>query len=352
MNYVLLAPLLVALACSSCSTSMVSVKNSLGVEEFIMDSYKIKEGKFSIMAMEDTLQVEPVDEAMMEPFTETITNGDRLAIHVSHPDRADIASLVEKINNSIGYEVVEGFVNLPDLAPIHVEGLSISQAKQVILKAYHQELQGVQVFLSITDSTPRCVELIGLTSVSSVNIDGTTRLFEVLSKAKIPTGVNYFKSYLVREGKMLHIDFYKLVTQGDMSQNIVMHAGDKIFIADGSASSMMVLGEVNRPRIIDLPTGSMPLVKALAMAGGIPFTGNTEYIQVVRGNISSPKVYTLSWDHIVQLPERSMLLMPGDIVLVAAMPITQWNRFFLQVFPTISGVELLRKGVGGFVAVE
>ena len=51
----------------------------------------------------------------------------------------------------------------------------------------------------------------------------------------------------------------------------------------------MVLGEVNKERVVDLPNGFMTLRHALAEAGGIPFTGDRAYIQIIRGGISTQK---------------------------------------------------------------
>ena len=99
----------------------------------------------------------------------------------------------------------------------------------------------------------------------------------------------------------------------------------------------MVMGEVNAPRVVNLPYGFISLKEALVMAGGIPFTGNRNCIQIIRGNLQCPKIYQISWNHIIHLPNDSLLLMPGDTVYVSEKPITQWNRFLDQLLPSCSG---------------
>jgi polysaccharide export outer membrane protein len=168
-----------------------------------------------------------------------------------------------------------------------------------------------------------------------------------MSVARVPTNANFFKSYVIREDALLPVDLYKLMKEGDMAQNIVMRGGDKVYIADAAASSLMVLGEVGKERVVDLPNGFMTLRQALAEAGGIPITGDKAYIQVIRGNILNPKIYTLNWRHVIHLPSDSMLLIPGDIVYVAATPMTEWNRFVTQLLPTLIGVDLVTKGIRG-----
>ena len=38
--------------------------------------------------------------------------------------------------------------------------------------------------------------------------------------------------------------------------------------------------------------------------------------------------------------------MPGDIVYVAAKPITEWNRFISQLLPSFAGLEVVGKNAG------
>jgi polysaccharide export outer membrane protein len=124
-----------------------------------------------------------------------------------------------------------------------------------------------------------------------------------------------------------------------MCKNIVMRGGDKIYIANPADCMVMVMGEVGSPKALQLPYGFMSLREAIVMAGGIPFTGDKNCIQVIRGNLQCPKIYKLSWNHIVHLPNDSLLLMPGDTIYISAKPITEWNRFIDQLLPSFGGVQ-------------
>ena len=171
-----------------------------------------------------------------------------------------------------------------------------------------------------------------------IPVDGRMRLSEVSAKVKIPLSGNLFKSYVMRDDQQLPLDLYKLIHEGDESQNIVMRGGDQIFIASGSDATVMVTGEVFNI-VIPVPYGFISLRQALVMAGGIPFTGNRGCIQVIRGNFIRPKIYCLGWKDITHLPNQSLLLMPGDVVVISEKPITQWNRFVGQIQPSASGMQ-------------
>lgn len=336
--------LIILLIFASCSNRPYKGSDVCGADEFVMDSYKIREGKFGIWEMEGR-DVESFSEALLDDYKDVIHEGDVLQLAVYHPSRTDITSAIQAIGSSIGFRVTDGRIVLPDLAPIKVEGLTLEEARVAIQNEYLQNIHHVEVFIAYKNRTERKVELIGMVTVPTMPIDGRMRLFETLALAKVPSNANLFKSYVVREGQLLPVDLHKLIKDGDMSQNIVMRGGDKIYIADAASSCLMVLGEVGRQRVIDLPNGYMPLMQAIAEAGGIQITGDKRYIQVFRGSIACPKIYTLHWNHLIHLPSVSMLLIPGDIVYVAATPLTEWARFVDQILPTLIGIDLVTKGV-------
>lgn len=331
---------------ASCTNPPYRGADVLGAEEFVMDSYRIREGKFSILQMEGkdpgTLQPE-----LLEPYEDTINSGDVLQIALYHPSRDDLIESVHKIGNTLGFRVNDGMVRLPDLPPVRVEGLTLQQAQDEIQERYRREIKDVDIFISYKDRLQRKVELAGLVHVPTIPVDGRLRLFEVLSVARVPPNANLFKSYVVRENALLPVDLTKLLKEGDMNQNVVMRGGDKVYIAEPSASSLMVLGEVGKVRVVDIPDGYMTLRMAIAEAGGILSSGDKSYIQVIRGNILRPKIYTLNWEHVVRLPNDSMLLIPGDIVYVAARPLSEWNRFVNELLPTFIALDLITKGVKG-----
>jgi len=343
--------LLVCTLLAGCSNTPYKGSEVVGADEFVIDSYKIKEGKFSILEMEGE-PLMTLDPDLLKEYTNTVENGDVLKVALFHPGRSELTQAVHAIGEEIGYNVSDAKITLPDLDSIKVAGLKLSEARDKIQEAYDQQIDEIEVFLAFAKRNEKKVELAGMVSQSNIAVNGRLRLFEILAEANVPPSANFYKSYLVRDGRPIPVDMNKLMKEGDMTQNVVMRGGDKIYIAETSASSLMVMGEVRQERVIDVPNGSLPLRTALAMAGGIPYTGDKAVIQVLRGNILRPKIYTLNWKHVMRLPTSSMLLMPGDIVYVAATPITEWNRFIQQIFPTITGIELFRKGVSGVVAIQ
>lgn len=310
-----------------------------GADEFVIDSYKIREGKLAILELEG-YEIEELPCEYMEEYRDVIVEDDILTIAVYHPTRKDLMESIHFINQIVGgFRVCQGQVELPDIPPVKVTGLSLEEARLKIQAKFQEQIKDVEIFLTYKDRLVRKVELTGLVGTPTVPVDGKIRLYEVLAKAHVNPVANLFMSYVIRDGCPLPIDLHKLINEGDMCQNIVMRGGDKIFIANPSDATVMLMGEVGAPRSVNLPYGYISLREALVMAGGIPFTGDRQHIQVIRGNLQSPKLYLLAWEHIVHLPNDSLLLMPGDTVYVCEKPITQWNRFIDQLLPSFTGVQ-------------
>lgn len=311
----------------------------MGADEFVTDSYTIRQGKFAILDMEG-IQVEDIPPDAMLEYKDVIAEDDILNIVVYHPKRRDLMESIQFINNTMGgFRVSRGKVDLPDIPAVTLAGLTLDEARERLQELYRDHIHDVDVFISYKDRLTRKVELTGMVAHANVPVDGRVRLYDVIANAHIPPDANLFLSYVVREGCPIAVDLFKLINEGDMCQNIVMRGGDKIFIANKSDSSVMVMGEVNSPRPVHLPYGFMSLREVLVHAGGIPFTGDKHKIQVIRGNLPCPKIYVLAWEHIINLPNDSLLLIPGDTVYVSAKPITEWNRFISQLLPSAQAFQ-------------
>lgn len=318
-----------------------------GAQEFVLDSYQIAQGKFSILELEGECS-DYLPSFFLEEYQDTIDEDDVLSIALFHPSRQDLVEAVSSVGRTVGYRVINGQIFLPLIESVSLQGLTLEQARHQIQSLYNEQISNVDVFLEYAQRLHSKVELTGAVKVPEIPINGRMRLYEILSVAGVPPDANLFKSYVVRDGYILPVDLYKLMHQGDMSQNIVMRPQDKIFIANPMAATVTVLGEVGLAQIVPVPTGSISLREAIAAAGGIPFTGDKRCIQVIRGNILHPKIYRLSWNHITYLPNDSLLLMPGDTVYITEKPITKWNRFIEQLLPSSLLIDLGLKTRGVF----
>ena len=209
----LFIPIIFLLLCASCSNPPLRGGDILGAEEFVMDSFKIREGKCAILELEGK-PTEPISAELLDEYDDLIQEGDLLKIAVHHPTRLDISNSVQKIGSTMGFPVIGGAVQLPELEPVCVKGLTIEQARQKIQEQYDKSIQDTEVFVSYGERVERKVQFIGLVGNTHVSIDGKKRLYDVLSIAKLAPNANLFKSYVVRDEQLLPVDLYRLVKRG------------------------------------------------------------------------------------------------------------------------------------------
>lgn len=301
------------------------------IEEFKFDSKQIAQGKFAVLALEKNNDFS--SGALHDLSDETVIDGDELSITLHCPSRPDRVESIEIINARTGFCISNGVISLPHFPPIPVSECTLNQVRDLVESTYQEQIPSARIFVNFKKKRDRIVQIIGAAK-SMVVVDGQIRLSEVLAKAQLSPYANLFKSYIIRKEEQLSIDLYKLIHQGDESQNIVMQGGDQIFIANIFDASIMVTGEVGSSIVIPIPYGFISLREALGVAGGVPFTGNKNCIQIIRGHLIRPKIYSLSWKEMSCVPNQSLLLMPGDIIVVSERPITQWNHFINQLQPS------------------
>ena len=64
------------------------------------------------------------------------------------------------------------------------------------------------------------------------------------------------RSFVIRQGQLLPVDFYRLYQLGDVSQNIYLQPDDFVYMPAAGAKNVYVLGAVVQPRAI--PTTTSP----------------------------------------------------------------------------------------------
>lgn len=316
-------------------------------EEFVEQSIAVNlGGKFTIQEMEGK-EIAGLPEDALDSYEDQIVEGDVLNIAIFHPTRRDLMDSIQLVNDRMhGFTVTNGMVYAPCIAPVFVAGLTLEETRKVLKEKFCEEVDGIEVFVTYRNRLRNRVELTGLVAVPVIPVDGRMRLYEVLALAQLAPEANLYASYVMREGCPLRVDLNRLVKEGDMCQNIVMKGGDKIFVAGPADSTVLVMGEVVLPRPVPVPSGYISLREALVIAHGIPFTGNKNNIQIIRGGMSCPEIFVISWDFMLHEPNENLLLIPGDIVYVSQKPITQWNIFLQELQVTanaaLTGYALYR----------
>ena len=106
----------------------------LGAEDFVLDSYKISKGKFSILEMEGKA-IGQSDPEELQDFEEVIGEGDLINIALYNPHKRELSRALSEIGSSIGFRLQDGKLRIPDVEPLSVFGLNLVDAGKTLQNA-------------------------------------------------------------------------------------------------------------------------------------------------------------------------------------------------------------------------
>lgn len=156
------------------------------------------------------------------------------------------------------------------------------------------------------------------------------------------------RSFLARKGRYIPVDFERLVSQGDLSQDVPLQDGDYVYIAPVNMDRVYVLGEVRTPVYIQY-MDTMSLVEALTEAGGITIKASSR-VAVVRGGLACPKQYLIDINLILKGYACDFTLEPGDIVYVPPFRFNTAKEIIRSAISTFVGTVASVAGTRAFIS--
>ncbi|HVR35640.1 MAG TPA: SLBB domain-containing protein [Methylomirabilota bacterium] len=127
------------------------------------------------------------------------------------------------------------------------------------------------------------------------------------------------RSFLVRQGERVPVNFERLFQQGDLSQNIPIEPNDYLFFPSANNNQIYVLGAVVGPGVIAYaPRASA--IAAISLSGGFTAAAYRQRVLVVRGSLNQPETFIVNAAAILDGREPDFRLEPKDIVYVSRRP--------------------------------
>ena len=130
------------------------------------------------------------------------------------------------------------------------------------------------------------------------------------------------RAILVREKKIVPVDFEALIQQGDMEQNVYLKPGDYIYLPAAGTQKIYVLGAVKFPTAVGY-NSRLSFASALASAKGPAANAYLAGALVIRGSASNPRVAKVNLRKVMQGRALNFQMEPGDIIWVPKAP---WQK--------------------------
>jgi polysaccharide export outer membrane protein len=285
-------------------------------------------------------------------------------------DRVEIEVLGDATTRSVTVVGPDGKIYYYLLPGLDVWGLTLATAKERIEQALAQYFQQPQkVLLTLRGVESKQVWILGRVSKPGIYPLATPMtLVEALSLAGGPATVmpvalqsggavstttdevaDLRRSFVLRKGQLLPVDFHRLLHEGDLSHNVYLQADDFVYLPSATSREVYVLGAVGQPRAVSFGE-ELNLISAVANAGGTVKDAYLSHVAIVRGSLTKPKIAVVDYKAVVRAQAPNVLLEPRDIVFVPFTPyrtLARYTDMILSTFVRTVGVNEGARAVSG-----
>lgn len=243
----------------------------------------------------------------------------------------------------------DGTIQFPLVGTVQIAGKTSAELKKYLEDELVTYVKDPKVTIQVVFTGSIRYYLLGqFTQPGLKYSDRPLRLLEALSlggsveldKASLRS------AYIARKGKRLPINFYRLIREGDLSQDIRLRSGDVVLVPDNTNERAYVFGGAagSNPKggTVSFVNGRLTLLQALAQVG----FGTTEHVQgklsetyVIRSEADRGEVFVIDADRLLHGEAADFELAPGDVVYVPPTWVTSWNQVLAQLLPTLQTIS-------------
>ncbi len=214
---------------------------------------------------------------------------------------------------------------------IHAEGLTQKQFGEKLTQALKKDYSNPLVNVSLVEVRSRRYWILGRVFKPGLYpLRQPTTLLEAISDAGglFTSSFSGFteeladlsNSVVIRNGRILPVNFEQLVHHGDTTQNIYLHHNDYIYLPSSTSSTVLLLGAVALPQAIGYKD-KLTLIDCIAQCKGPSKNAYLKEVVIVRGTLHDPQAAVVNLHNILTGKETNVLLQPGDIVWVPNRPL-------------------------------
>lgn len=319
--------------------------------EALPDVVKVHQITTAVLTSERQRDIPEMPEALsLEPATYDyqVGPGDVLQITIwDHPELTIPAGSMRSSEESGNWVHADGTIFYPYVGKIQVEGMRVTEIRDVIASQISEYIENPQVDVSVAAFRSQRLYVTGAVmqpgAYPVTNVP--TRLLDAVNVAGgLSEQANWTNVSLNRDGQEYTLSLRAIYEYGDKSQNVLLKPGDVIHIARNDDNKVFVLGEVMEPRPVPMTRTGLSLAEALSSSGGfMKQTADASGIFVMRrapaGSDHLVDVYQLNAKNATALVlADNFPLQQRDIVYVTAAPIARWNRVIQNLLPTTQAI--------------
>jgi polysaccharide biosynthesis/export protein len=212
----------------------------------------------------------------------------------------------------------DGKITVPGLGEVVASGITPSKLQTLLAVRLKELVKNPIVTVTVKEITNSKVYIFGSGVKASVyDLSRRTTLLQLLCTLPDVKLADLKNAYLLRSGKKVKTDLFRLFTVGEIEQDLLLESGDSLFMPLLLDRSVYVLGAVNAPKAIEFREG-MKVMEAILESGGFTKFADQNDVLVRRKGGTEPVSLEVKAKKLFKEGDltQNIDLKAGDYVLV------------------------------------
>jgi len=232
-----------------------------------------------------------------------------------------------------------GTIQLPLVGSVQVSDLSLQQIRDRLQDSYKKYLKNPSVVVEMVEYRSHPLYLLGQFKKAGTHyMDRPINLLQGVALGEgLDATANLRGARLLRGMRLVPVDIYSLLHEGDQRQNVWLSPGDTVYVPDNTLQNVFVFGAVKTPGAVPMKNGQLSLHQAVAAAGGLGDTSYDRNIRIIRSiTPTRGELIVVDLDKILAGEAKPFPLIDGDIVYVPKGIVGNWNQAINELLPTLN----------------
>lgn len=224
----------------------------------------------------------------------------------------------------------DGRISFAEAQDVQASGLTVDELRVKMNEELGKYRRAPQAMITPVAFRSKKYYMLGRVTTKGVYIlDRPITVLEAVARAHgFETGLvdrniiaiaDFSRSFLMRHGKRIPLNFENLFQNGDLSQNLSIEPGDYIYFPGANVKEVYVLGQVRLPGPATY-TPNLTLMAAISARAGYTDRAYKGKVLVVRGSLNKPETYAIETKDILAGRAPDFRLQPKDIIFVNSRP--------------------------------
>jgi polysaccharide export outer membrane protein len=212
----------------------------------------------------------------------------------------------------------DGKITVPGLGDVVASGFTPTGLQGALTEKLKELVKNPIVTVTVREITNSKVYIFGGGIKSGVyDLTRKSSLLQLLCSLGEVKTADLRRSYLLRNGKKLKENFYRLFAEGDLKDDVEVESGDAIFMPLLLDKSVYVLGAVNVPKSIEYREG-MTVMEAILESGGFTKFASQNDTMIRRKTGDKEETIEVRAKEITKNGDfaQNIKLKPGDYIII------------------------------------